>query len=239
MLFSSLSTAAMALAFFAPSVSAWPQFPRATTLDTLAAKMPQNTLPAPTGLKLKYVLLGIGTQNYTCLTGNATAAPDTTGAVAKLYDIGTQLSKDSWAQFKIPTISGLALSLSAAPWGGNKMLDDYLKQQGYQQWLGNHFFNGAKAPTFSLTQVKANPFPQAVVAKNAVMDAPKWACGGLTGEGAVKWLQLTDTQKLSQGGVNTVYRMETAGGNPPATCQGKAKTFEVKYAAQYWIFGPA
>ena len=238
MLFSSLSTAVMALALLVPSAMAWPQYPRATNLDGLSAKMPQNTLPQPTNLKLRYVLLGIGTQNYTCLSGNDTAAPDTTGAVAKLYDLGTQLNKDPWAQFKIPTISGLALSLSKSPWGGDRFLDEYLKQQGYSQWLGNHFFSPAKIPTFSLTQVKANPFPQAMVLKKAEMDAPKWACPGTTGEGAIKWLQLLDDQKLSQGGVNTVYRMETAGGKSPAVCKGQKKTFEVPYAAQYWVYGP-
>jgi hypothetical protein len=43
---------------------------------------------------------------------------------------------------------------------------------------------------------------------------------------------------LSSGGVNTVYRLETAGGNKPATCQGQKKYFEVPYAAQYWVYGP-
>lgn len=238
MLFPTLSTAMLALSLFTSSAAAWPQRPRSPTVDALLAKMPQNTLPAPSpDLKLKYVLLGIGTQNYTCLTGNETAPPDTTGAVAKLYDIGTKLSTDPWAQFKIPTISGLALSLFNAPWGGSRMLDDYLRQQGYNQWLGNHFFT-VKIPTFSLNQVKANPFPLAMVTKAADMAAPKWACPGTTGEGAVKWLQLVDSQNLSKGGVNTVYRIETAGGAPPATCKGQKKTFEVSYAAQYWIFGP-
>jgi hypothetical protein len=237
MLFPTLSTAAMALSLFASSVTAWPQYPRATNLDALSAKMPQNTLPPPTNLKLKYVLLGIGTQNYTCLTTNETAPPETTGAVAKLYDLGTQLSKDPWAQFKIPTISGLALSLSKSPWGGNKFLDEYLKQQGYNQLLGNHFFT-VKVPTFSLTQVRENPYPRAMVLKKAEMDAPKWACPGTQGEGAVKWLQLVDDQKLSQGGVNTVYRIETAGGKSPAVCKGQKKTFETPYAAQYWVYGP-
>lgn len=73
----------MAVAAFTSTVDALPQWPRATTsLSNLAKKIPANTLPAPTG-ELKYVLLGVGTQNYTCLTGNATAAPDTTGATGK------------------------------------------------------------------------------------------------------------------------------------------------------------
>jgi hypothetical protein len=237
MFFTNLSTAVMALSVFTSSAAAWPQYPRATTLDNLASKMPQSSLPPPTNLKLKYVLLGLGTQNYTCLTANETAEPDTTGAVAKLYDIGTELNKDAWAQYKIPTISGLALSLFTSPYGGKQMVDSYLKQQKYAQWLGDHYFT-AKVPTFSLTQVKSNPFPRAMVLKKADMDAPKTACPGSKGEGAIKWLQLVDDQNMSQGGVNTVYRIETAGGNKPKVCKGQPKTFEVPYAAQYWIFGP-
>lgn len=52
-------------------------------LAKLEALMPKSALPAPEGLQLKYVLLGIGTQNYTCLTGDENAAPGTTGATGK------------------------------------------------------------------------------------------------------------------------------------------------------------
>lgn len=113
----------------------------------------------------------------------------------------------------------------------------YLKAEGYNEWLGNHFFT-QKTPTFSLYKTKTKPHPLAMVAKNGTMDAPKTACQGTTGEGAVPWLYLIDDSNLSQGGVNTVYRLETAGGKAPATCQGQKKTFEVPYAAQYWVYGP-
>jgi hypothetical protein len=52
-------------------------------LAKLQALMPKSALPTPDGLQLKYVLLGIGTQNYTCLTGDENAAPGTTGATGK------------------------------------------------------------------------------------------------------------------------------------------------------------
>lgn len=138
------------------------------------------------------------------------------------------------AQWKIPTISGLALSLSAF---GTKQLDMYLRAEGYNEWLGNHFFT-LKTPTFSLYKVKANPYPIAMVGKKADMDAPKTACQGTKGEGAIKWLYLLDEANLSQGGVNTVYRLETAGGNKPKQCKGQKQHFEVPYAAQYWVYGP-
>lgn len=84
MLFPSFSTAVMAVAAFTSTVEAWPQWPQAPSgMSSLAKKMPANSLPAPDGLELKYVLLGVGTQNYTCLTGNPADAPDTTGATGK------------------------------------------------------------------------------------------------------------------------------------------------------------
>ncbi|KAJ4299383.1 hypothetical protein N0V90_004628 [Kalmusia sp. IMI 367209] len=252
MLFPSLSATVMAIAAFTTTIDAWPHVPRATKgLSNLASKMPKNTLPAPTGLELKYVLLGLGTQNYTCTSGNDTAEPGTTGAVgklppidllpalanypvAKLYDIGTKLNVDPLAQWKVSAISGLALSLSTF---GTWQLDMYLNAEGYNQWLGNHFFT-LTMPTFSLNKVKTTPFPLAFVSKKADMVAPTTACQGTKGEGAIKWLYLSDDANLSQGRVNTVYRLETAGGNKPTQCKGQKDHFEVPYAAQYWVYGP-
>lgn len=234
MLFSSLATA---LVLLTSSVSALPKPPPATNLDSLAARYPKNDLPAPDGLQLKYVLLGVGTQNYTC-NGNETAAPGTTGAVAKLYDIGTRLNRDPLAPWKISSISGLALSLSSFP----NLLDGYLMLEGYNEWMGNHFFTQMDAttsiPTFYLDHVKATPFPIAMVTKKNAVDAPKSACPGTKNEGAIQWLQLVDEKGLSAGGVNTVYRVETAGGNKPAVCKDQKATFEVPYTAQYWVYGP-
>ncbi|KAF2008151.1 hypothetical protein P154DRAFT_479646 [Amniculicola lignicola CBS 123094] len=235
MLFTTLSTAVVALTAFAPAVAGlphWPKHkpePRAT--PGLKLQLPTSTLAVPgADLVLKFVGLGVGTQNYTCLTGNATAVPETTGAVAKLYDIGTKLNTDPWAAWKIPTVSGLSLSMASNP----RQLDSYLQTQGYQQVLGDHFFT-LTTPTFSLNKVKANPFPLGFMKKNADADAPKSACPGNNGLPAIKWLHLLDNGN-SQGGVNTIYRVETAGGNKPATCQGQKKTFEVAYAAQYWVY---
>ncbi|KAJ4332839.1 hypothetical protein N0V87_008052 [Didymella glomerata] len=201
-------------------------------LAKLEALMPKSALPAPEGLQLKYVLLGIGTQNYTCLTGDENAAPGTTGATAQLYDIGTHLSTDPFARWTIPSISPLALSLSTAP----ARFTQNLQSLGYEHMVGHHFFSGA-SPVFALDQL-ASPYPMTILAKLNETDAPATSCPGTGNEGAVKWLLLKDTKGVSQGGIDTVYRIETAGGNKPATCKGQKQTFEVKYSAQYWIFGP-
>lgn len=80
-----ISATVSALALVACSVNALPAkqqtpYTPAPNLDKLAKLMPKSALPAPDGLQLKYVVLGIGTQNYTCATGDENAAPGTTGA---------------------------------------------------------------------------------------------------------------------------------------------------------------
>lgn len=240
MLFSTITAAIL----FATTTVALPKPPPKPTtyapskdLSNLAKLYPQSALPAPDGQELKYVLLGIGTQNYTCATSDDSTVPGTTGAVATLYDIGTKLNNDWMAKWKISTISPLALSLSAVP----KMLEWSLMSQGYEHITGHHFFagiEGTNTPIFALDRLQPLPYPITKVGKLGETDAPAGACPGSNGLPAIKWLYLKDNKGLSQGGIDTVYRVETAGGNKPATCKGMKPTWEVKYAAQYWIYGP-
>ncbi|KAF2258943.1 hypothetical protein CC78DRAFT_89080 [Lojkania enalia] len=236
------SVIVVALSAFTGSVIAVPTYGKPQpqphqpgSLTSLAKKAPKSDLPAPpAGLVLKFVGLGLGTQNYTCLTGDETVAPGTTGALAKLYDIGAKLNSDPLASWKISSLSGLALSLSS----NSMLLDTYLKFSGYEKVLGDHFFT-ENIPTFALSKVAMSPYPLAYVTKDSAVDAPKSACPGTKSEGALQWLKLSDKDGRSQGGVNTVYRLETAGGNKPVVCKGQKQTFEVPYAAQYWVYGPA
>lgn len=89
MFLSTVSSAISLLALLASSVHAVPT-PKATdykpakSLRNLAKLLPTSALPSPTkDQELKYVVLGLGTQNYTCLTGDENAVPDTTGALGK------------------------------------------------------------------------------------------------------------------------------------------------------------
>lgn len=116
-----------------------------------------------------------------------------------------------------------------------QMLEWNLKSQGYEHVTGHHFFasiDATSTPVFALDQLQPQPYPLAKVPKLNETDAPSSACPGSTGLPAIKWLYLKDNKGISQGGINTVYRVETAGGNKPATCKGMKPTWEVKYAAQ-------
>jgi len=141
------------------------------------------------------------------------------------------------AQWKIATMSALALSLSSMP----EMLDWSLKTQGYEHITGHHYFSEigeVNTPIFAFDQLSTESYPRAQVSKLTGTDAPGSACPGSNGLPAIQWLYLKDTTGVSNGGIDTVYRVETAGGNKPSTCKGMKPTWEVQYAAQYWIFGP-
>lgn len=73
--------------------------------------------------------------------------------------------------------------------------------------------------------------------KDAGVPAPQDASLGQGGQGngSVPWLKLS--AKDSTGNLQEVYRLNTAGGNPPKTCLGMPAAFEVQYAAEY-VFLP-
>jgi hypothetical protein len=208
-----------------------PQSPPGQPLNNL--KMPQNTLPAPpSGLKLKWIGLGIGTQNYTCKDSTANTVPASNGAVAELYDISS-LNNDPFRDFRIKTLPGMALGASLFGSDAVKMM---MLMNGFDRTLGNHLFNSSLTPCFFLSQIKPAPGPELFAKKIANMTAPATSCSGTKGEGAVDWLFLQDVGD-SIGGVKAVYRIETAGGKAPATCDKQNPTITVPYAAEYWFYG--
>jgi hypothetical protein len=95
---------------------------------------------------------------------------------------------------------------------------------------GKHWFTNLTTPFFDL-DTPAQQLGTAPCAKNASQAAPADAPKGQKGEPAVPWLKLT-TRSGATGDLQEVYRVETAGGSAPASCQGMPATFEVQYAAQ-------
>lgn len=75
------------------------------------------------------------------------------------------------------------------------------------------------------------------------MTAPSGSSVGSDGSSAVPWLKLEVVGQgvvggQQGGGVKEVYRVNTAGGNAPSSCEGRVgSTFEMQYAAEYWFFG--
>jgi hypothetical protein len=182
-------------------------------------------LPPPSsGLSLKHVAIGRGTQNYSCTTGNDTAAPFALGAVATLYNATCIASTYPDLLSILPSVA-LQFNLTSA--NQASLAPSNLAISGH------HFFTNTTTPFFNLdTTAMALGFVPC--AKNNTVSAPAGSPKGQAGvgNGAVAWLKLVARQGAT-GDLEEVYRVNTAGGNPPATCAGMPDTFEVQYAAEY------
>lgn len=113
--------------------------------------------------------------------------------------------------------------------------------------VGHHYFSSNGTPTFDLTQLHplidtpvgetGNNFGilAGKIAQNssAPADAPKGENG--VGDGSVPWL-LLDATYGTTGDVTAVYRINTAGGKAPKTCQSSPAAFSVQYASEYWFY---
>lgn len=95
---------------------------------------------------------------------------------------------------------------------------------------GHHFFTAQGVPFFNLDSIG-----QAPTAKNNSAPAPATAAVGQNGEAAVAWLKLKTVDSATNN-IKEVYRVVTAGGSPPKTCQGQPENIEVQYSAQYWFW---
>jgi hypothetical protein len=170
-----------------------------------------GVLPAPNpGLTIKFVTIGRGTQNYTCDGPNS--QPVFVGALATIYNAS------SFA------LSDLNEAITCALYDPNSLsLSD-------QQILGNHFFNAGGTPIFNLDAVG----DILIGKKIASVAAPTGADPGPGGTGAVPWVTLVDAG--GSVGLKEIYRVETAGGNPPANCASAGLVVE-PYAALYLFFG--
>lgn len=78
----------------------------------------------------------------------------------------------------------------------------------------------------------------AACSKEASTAAPENATKGqgVVSTGAVPWLKLK-VKTMEGSGIEEVYRVNTAGGAAPHTCEGMGGSFEVQYAAEYWFYG--
>lgn len=100
--------------------------------------------------------------------------------------------------------------------------------------MGHHFFYDATTPEFNLDTKPSRQFGIAMTKKDAAINAPTDAAQG--NYGAVSWLYLS-TVDGTIGRYKSVYRVNTASGSPPATCNGMPSAFEIQYSANYYFFG--
>ncbi|KAF2715614.1 hypothetical protein K504DRAFT_397121 [Pleomassaria siparia CBS 279.74] len=188
--------------------------------DLSQAQMPlaPSPLPSPAaGLILAHVAIGRGTQNYTCASSSVTETPVAVGAIASLFNATCSAVR---APAVLADVTTLAINY-AVP-----------KTDIAQHLLsGHHEFTLAGAPLFILDTDMHN-YGSIEAQKNATSAAPATASTGTNGLGSVPWLRLT----ASEGNFKEVFRINTAGGVAPKTCEGQPATIQVPYAAEYWFW---
>ncbi|KAI9796446.1 MAG: hypothetical protein M1835_003972 [Candelina submexicana] len=203
-----------------------PDFPNPPACDLTQATLPSAPSPLPppaTGLRLAHVAIGRGTQNYTCSNLTARAVPVPMGATAKLYNASCIAATMPDILAKLPNVTmEYAIPNTNDPlWPAN--ID----------FSGFHFFPDATTPTFDLDTAK-HDYGLILSGKNASTPAPSDAIKGQSGVGfgAVPWLKLN--AKIGTASTfSEVYRVNTAGGAAPPTCESAAGTsFEIQYAAE-------
>lgn len=193
-------------------------------LAALQAEMPTTAgLPPNTNVTLKYAAVGVGHQNYTCNGTNYVQTGQGDGALAVLYDATHWFYTN---KSLLETLPGERLQAFINN-NGNQWATDIDPRM---RILGLHFFDSEVRPNFDL--FNANPPLYLLAAKiDAVVVEP----------GDVAWLFLVDEDQFNPSagltnGLNSVYRVETAGGDAPATCTTAGQALDVPYAAEYWFY---
>jgi hypothetical protein len=183
------------------------------TEEPTAAGLP----PPSSGLILDHIAVGRGTQNYTCDNATSTAIPKAIGAVATLFNVTCMAGPYTSLLDVLPSIA-LKFPVPDA----NAVLSPanlFLS--------GHHYFTNATTPFFNLNTAGHNWGLMGCSKLNAT-NAPKT-------DTDVPNLKLA-TKTRDGCAISEVYRLNTAGGQPPKTCSGMPKSFEVQYAAEYWFW---
>lgn len=165
-------------------------------------------------------------QNYTCSSSSSDETPKAIGALATLYDVTCTAAN---FPHMLTMITKIAYNMNLPT-----NFDNFLSSlpPANLAVLGHHYFQNS-VPIFNLN----TPTHQGGLAFTKLedkLDSPSDAVQG--GNGAVAWLALS-TVEGTVGEYSSVYRVNTAGGAPPKTCQNMPSHFEVEYSANYYFFG--
>lgn len=173
-------------------------------------------LPPPSeGLRLSHIVIGRGTQNYTC--ANETAVPAAVGAVATLFNVTCLAGPYPGLLSLMP---GIALKFPTP-------VPNNILSPANVFLSGHHFFPDATTAFFDLNTA-THSYGTVGCQKVNATDAPNKPKD-------VPWLKLSSKSRDGCT-ISEVYRLNTAGGVAPATCKGMQKSFEVEYAAEYWMW---
>lgn len=165
-------------------------------------------------------------QNYTCANASASTTPVSIGALASLYNVSCVAANYPDILAMLPSLA-LQYPLPADP--KSALMPSNIDLSGH------HFFETTTIPIFNLDTTPAQQFGFMVAKKIAGSAAPSGTPLGGNGQGSVAWLYLK-AEDGSTNNLNSAYRLNTAGGSPPKTCESMPATFTVQYAAEYWFW---
>ncbi|THV04701.1 putative malate dehydrogenase, partial [Dendrothele bispora CBS 962.96] len=215
-------------ALFASSLAA----PTSCDISSAVVDVPSGgALPPPTH-KVSFVALGVGTQNYTCSdAGTYTSV----GAFAELFDISCLYRTQCFSNitsdaFEVWNAAPPSVTASRVP----QFLDS-LRQFHNPTVLGEHYFvvnpvtGSGLSPKWDFTSraFAGNADAFVVGSKISSMASP-------TSPSNIDWLYLT---KAVGSLADEVYRTDTQGGQPPASCAPGSNPITVKYTSMYWLTG--
>ncbi|KAJ6260813.1 hypothetical protein Dda_5044 [Drechslerella dactyloides] len=188
-------------------------------------KNASNTLAPPAAdERLMRVALGIGSQNYSCADGK----PVANGALAQLFDISCLLtSSPELGNYFSP------VALHTSPSFQSTLVKMFANFLSTQYSCGVHYFKGNFAtPYFEFTDRKSKFCGSAAgkisASQNSDMGKAPYNFG------AVPSLRLAANADMGST-YSTVYRLHTAGGQPPATCDWTGQK-QIPYTAQYYFY---
>jgi len=197
---------------------------------TLVLPSNQTVLVEPQGPP-SFIAVAFGVQNYTC---NATSLTySNIGAVGELFDISCLYGKDEFSSIQ----DHLYNAWNETP--ANITIQDLISVVGDKpQVLGQHYYVPNPKPTaggpaispkwdFTSDSERGKPDAFVIAASVGTLPAPNSTDN-------INWVQLKNIEgKLA----DSVYRVDTKGGQPPTSCTAGAPLLSVKYAAKYWLFG--
>lgn len=171
------------------------------------------------GLSLRHIAIGRGVQNYTCASAAATDLPVANGAVATLFNATCDAARLNIQTLTDITTLALDYAIPSDP-------------EAVKRISGHHEFTEKKIPLFKLQTDTVDYGYVQCKPDDVKSAAPQTASKGSNGLGSVAWLKLNSVE----GDYKEVYRVNTAGGVAPKTCEGQPESFSVQYSAQYWFY---
>lgn len=184
--------------------------------DVLTLPANQTVLALPAGAAPVNIALGVGVQNYTC---SAAGTYTSVGAVATLFDIS--------CLFGTPQFPNVQTDLMKLPAAIRQRIVSVAS--GTRLLLGYHYFI-------------TNPVTGTGIAPKFAQAANGGASFTvLTKKGGVKAsdpanVDLLQLSSIAGDWASTVFRVDTAAGQPPASCTAGSPDISVPYAAKYWFF---